>query len=92
MKPEPTKKEEPFDRLTNLANDMIRQLDETEGTDDVRAVVMLTDGTMGGVGMTGYDPDDPASMLADVMQQVSAIFSAHGVQLMPVPMKKGMLN
>ena len=70
---------EPSTRLTHLCDEMQRPLERDENR-DVKAIVMLQDGDMGGIIMTGYD--DGYEGISDLFVHLSAMFQAHGKRLM----------
>jgi hypothetical protein len=87
MTPRTRQSEEPHDRLTILANEMIERLRELTPDERVRCVVLLDDGEMGGIGVSGYDTSGDA--IADIFVHLKAMFEANGQQLMVVPLGKG---
>jgi hypothetical protein len=90
---------EPHDRLTALCAAMTEALDAHPWSGpDVRCVVFLQDGRMGGLQIHGYQPDDDAEdpdvnvsaqAVADVFSHLKAIFHANGqeLQIHPMPNK-----
>jgi hypothetical protein len=70
---------EPTTRLTHLCGEMIEPLERDENS-DVKAIVMLQDGDMGGITMAGYE--DGNEGIADLFVHLSALFEAHGKHLM----------
>lgn len=69
---------EPTDRLTRLAVQITAGL-ETEENSDVRAIIMLDDGKMGGIMMHGYE--DGTEAAADLFVHMRAMFRAQGKEL-----------
>lgn len=67
--------EEPHDRLTQLCEKMVAQLEAEPGCEDVRCVIMLTTDDRGGVVSHGYDNGDPTE---DLLMHLTAIFKANG--------------
>jgi hypothetical protein len=76
--------DEPVDRLTQLAADVMEGLD-TEENSDVRGILMLDDGKRGGIIMHGYE--DGVEAMADLFIHMRAIFKAHGkdIELIAIP-------
>ncbi len=69
-----TRGHEPTDRLTTLADKMMADL-----PDDVKAIVMLTDDDMHGIGMTGWEEDLEA--VAHMFMHLKAIMEANGTKM-----------
>ena len=69
------KSDVPFDRLTELADEMEKPLDRPEN-DDVKGIIFLHDAEKGGIAMSGYD--DAMEGVADLMIHLKAIFEANG--------------
>lgn len=65
---------EPFDRLTLIANEMVKDL-----PDDVKAVVLLTDDVMNGSCLAGWDSDTDAT--AHIFMTLRAVMKANGVEM-----------
>jgi hypothetical protein len=78
---EPTRTEgKPHDRLTRMCDAMTNTLDtHPEHQDGDRAIVMLDDGTNGGIVLHGYDNDIAA--ITDLLVHLRAIFRANGKDL-----------
>lgn len=77
--------EEPRDRLTRLCDVMTTALEAApEYRDGDKAVIMLNDGSAGGIVLYGYDNDHAA--LADLLMHLKAIFEANGTPLMIMPL------
>jgi hypothetical protein len=72
------KNKEPFDRLTELAEQITGALDDPEYS-DVKCIVFLEDAKKGGVKMHGYD--DPISAMAALFVHMKAVFAAEGKDL-----------
>jgi hypothetical protein len=71
---------EPHDRLTRLAAAMTAALEADPGyRDGDKAIVMLDDGTRGGICLHGYDDDVQA--MTDLICHLKAIFEANGKRL-----------
>lgn len=69
----------PIDRLTDLANTMVRCLEDQPDVDDVKAIVMLNDSERGGICLHGYESD--AQAMAEMFIHLRAIFRASGKDL-----------
>ena len=70
----------PHDRLTRLAAAMTDALEtDPEYQDGDKAIVMLDDGTRGGIVLHGYDDDVQA--MTDLLCHLKAIFEANGKRL-----------
>jgi acyl CoA:acetate/3-ketoacid CoA transferase len=76
--------DEPTDRLTRLAAGITAGL-ESEENADVRAIIMLDDGNLGGIMMHGYD--DGIEAMTDLLIHMRAIFKAYGkdIELITIP-------
>jgi hypothetical protein len=69
--------------LTLLCNKLLSVL-EQEDAPGVKAIVMLDNGTDGGIGIYGYADDMEA--IGDMFVHLAAIFEANGKGLMIVPL------
>jgi hypothetical protein len=69
---------EPFDRLTELCNEMSHVLEREENA-DVQAIIMLNDGVNGGIESFGMTDDQ--EMTAAIIIHLKAIFAASGKRL-----------
>ena len=58
---------------------------EYQGKD--KAVIMLDDGTRGGIVLSGYESDVDA--MADLLMHLKAIFEANGKTLIIAPLGRG---
>jgi hypothetical protein len=77
---DPIRAEEPMGKLTYMANRMINRLeDDEEFTEDISAIVMLTDHEMNGVCLMGWDDDVEA--LAFLFDNIKAIMKVNGKQM-----------
>lgn len=65
----------PFDRLTNLCQEMSTVLDREENR-DIRAIIMLHDGERGGI--EHYRIKDDNELVSVVLIHLKAIFAAYG--------------
>jgi hypothetical protein len=75
----------PVDRLTRLCGAMTEALEAADGyRDGDKAVVMLSDGERGGIGLHGYGDDTAA--LVDLIIHLQAIFEANGKKLVIMPL------
>lgn len=68
----------PHDRLTHLCAQMTAILD-TEENSDVKAIVMLSAGSKGGLQTHGYDDDTEATV--DLFVHLAALFKGSGKEL-----------
>jgi len=68
--------DQPFDRLTQLADDITHALDHEPG---VKGMVFLTDGDRSGIKMSGYE--DPIEGAVDLFMHMKAMFNAAGKDL-----------
>jgi hypothetical protein len=79
---------QPHDRLTRLCDAMTAALEaDPEYREGDKAVIMLDDGSRGGIVLHGYDSDTDA--MADLIMHLKAIFEANGKTLMIVPLGRG---
>lgn len=69
----------PHDRLTGLANEVLDELWKREGTEDVKAIVMLTDEEWNGIGLGGWEDDHEA--LAHMLVFMQGILEANGQRM-----------
>lgn len=69
------KEDEPFDRLTELANEMQKVLQTPENS-DVKGIIFLHDPDRGGICMFGYN--DTTEGMADLFVHMKAVFSSMG--------------
>lgn len=69
------RREEPFDALTEKADDMLRLLDGS----GIQAIVMLTNGEDNGIGLTGWDEDVEA--ITYMFIHLQAIMRASGKEM-----------
>lgn len=70
----------PADRLTRLCDAMTSALEaDPEYRDGDKAIVMLDDGSRGGIVLHGYDDDMQA--MADLLTHLGAVFEAGGKTL-----------
>jgi len=67
--------DQPFDRLTELANTM-RESINTPDNNDVRGIVFLSDSEMSGIVLFGFD--DPIRAMAELLVHMKAVFAAQG--------------
>lgn len=75
----------PHDRLTRITDAMTTTLEgHPEATGDERCLVLLYDGTEGGIVMNGYEDD--AEAIVDLLVHLRAMFKANGKELAVVPM------
>ena len=75
-----TKSETPQDRLTRVCDGMITAFNQhAEKLEDDRAVVLVNDGTRGGICIAGYEDEDDA--VVDLVMHLRAIFRARGMDL-----------
>jgi hypothetical protein len=82
---------EPHDRLTRLCDAMTRTLEvQDEYDENVRCVVMLDDGSNGGIVLHGYEDDGQAAV--DMLMHLRAIFRANGGDLTIVPFGGSLLG
>ena len=65
----------PFDRLTEIAEEVSQNLNRPE-YEDVKCIVFLTDGERSGIKMHGYE--DPVEGVADLFVHMKAIFESTG--------------
>ena len=65
----------PFDRLTELANEMQKLTDDPEYA-DVKGIVCLSDEDHGGIVMFGFE--DETAALAQLLIHIKAVFQADG--------------
>ncbi len=65
----------PFDRLTELADEMQR-LAQTPENRDVKGIIFLSDAEAGGIVMFGYD--DTTAGVAALMVHLKAVFQSQG--------------
>lgn len=65
----------PFDRLTELANEMQKVAEDPENA-DVKGIIFLSDATHGGIVMFGYD--DTTSAMAHLLMHMKAVFQSQG--------------
>ena len=72
MTDDPVRTHEPHDKLTRLADEMLAII---KG-DDVKAIVMLTDETNAGVGMSGWEDD--AEAVAFMLVELQTVMRASG--------------
>jgi hypothetical protein len=70
--------DQPFSRLTELSARMTVVLDEPENA-DVKAIVFLQDGEMGGIQMHGYEDQNEA--MAELFVHMKAVFQSMGKDL-----------
>ena len=79
---------QPIDRLTRLCDAVTDALEaHPEHGDDVRCVVMLSDGTRGGLVTHGYDETgDDTDAMVDLIIHLKAVFEANGKTLMIMPL------
>jgi hypothetical protein len=63
----------PFDRLTELANEM-QELAQTAENSDVRGIICLSTEDQGGIVMFGFD--DASEAIAQLLLHVKAIFQS----------------
>lgn len=76
---------EPSDRLTRLCLAMTDALDaHPEMSNDVKCIVFLQDGNMGGLQLHGYEDDEEA--IVDLFIHLRAIFESKGKTLMFAPL------
>jgi len=66
---------EPFDRLTELCDQMQKVLDGPEN-DDVKGIIFLSDEERGGIVMFGYE--DPVAGMAALLLHMKAVFASQG--------------
>jgi hypothetical protein len=69
--------DEPHDRLTALAEEMLNVLKARPDTEDVKGIVMLTEGGWAGVGYHGFET--PAEAMAGTVERVRAMMLAAGI-------------
>lgn len=74
-----TGEEGPHDRLTGLADQMVRAVLHEPANHDVRAIVLLATDQDGGMGIHNYD--DPTHALADLIMHAKATAQAVGISL-----------
>lgn len=67
----------PMDRLTRLANKMLELLKQEADTDNVQAMILLSDEHNGGGAISGYETNEEA--LADMIIHFKALAEATGV-------------
>lgn len=70
---------EPHDHLTRLADQMIEHLRTQPGTDEVKAIVILSDDEGGGIGLSGWEQDSAA--VAHMLWVLTKIMEANGKRL-----------
>ncbi len=65
----------PFDRLTELADEM-QKLAHTPEYDDVRGIIFLSDADHGGIVMFGFE--DTTTAMAQLLMHMKAVFQSQG--------------
>jgi hypothetical protein len=71
----------PIDRLSELADKMMKVLDAPENG-DVQAMVFLHDRKSGTIGIHGYDGEEAdIDAMADLIVHLKAVFAMHGKSL-----------
>ena len=65
----------PFDRLTELANEM-QLLAQNPENEDVRGIIFLSDADHGGIVMFGFE--DTATAMAQLLMHIKAVFQSQG--------------
>lgn len=65
----------PFDRLTELANEM-QKVAETPENEDVQGIICLNDADHGGIVMFGFD--DTAAGIAHLLVHIKAAMQSEG--------------
>lgn len=70
---------DPHDDLTGLANQLISHLHTLPGGEGVKAVIMLSDGTHAGTGLSGWDEDIDA--VSHVFLVMKSVMKANGMEL-----------
>jgi len=81
-----TSKGEPHDRLTRLANAVLRNIEEhPEYEKGMRVIVFVNFEERGGIGAHGYE--DQKEAIVDLFIHLQAMFATIGkeLQLMPIP-------
>lgn len=74
----PVKTDAPHDRLTYLCDEMTKPLEREENA-DVKGIVLLDDGTHGGIVLHGYT--DMESAIVDLFVHMRGLFEANGKRL-----------
>jgi GTPase len=69
---------EPHDRLTNLCDQMAQVLHEP-GNEDIKGIILLDDGEMGGIMQHGYD--DQLEAFVDLYTHLKAMAHTVGLHL-----------
>lgn len=78
---DPIKSHVPIDRLSHLADEMMKPLDRPENQ-DVKGMVFLHDKEKGTIGIHGYEGDDAGmEAVVDLFVHMKAVFEAHGKSL-----------
>jgi hypothetical protein len=84
---------EPHDRLTRLANEVLESLSENpEYEPGVRAIVFVNHNGRAGIGIHGYGEDQQAAIIdatTDLIVHLTAMFEAMGKELKIVSIKQG---
>lgn len=70
---------EPFDRLTAIAEEITRGVQDNPEYADVKCIVFLSDSEQSGIKMSGYE--DPVEGVADLFVHMKAIFASTGRDL-----------
>jgi hypothetical protein len=87
MSPRPEHTGEPHDRQTRIA---ARLIDASEADPELaageRIVVLVSDDETGGLGLRGYDGDDPTAAVVDILGHARAIMRAYGGDLALLPL------
>ena len=68
----------PFDRLTELANEM-QELAQTAENADVKGIICLSTEDQGGIVMFGFE--DTSEGIAQLLMHVKAVFQSEGKDL-----------